>query len=90
MKLLGYSDVIVALNDKYMSEECSEQGLAFVYFDSQWIQAVCFCEWRLWTTEDNDCLDEDGEMDWELLFAYCCGEYEEMVATMSSKIKEVE
>jgi len=38
----------------------------------------------------SDCEDENGEMDWEHLFAYCCGEYEDMVAMMSSKIKEVE
>jgi hypothetical protein len=84
----SYSDVIEALNEKYLNEFCWEAGLAFVYFDSQWMQAICFCEWRLWTTEDDDCCDEDGEMDWELLFAYCCGEYEEMVEMISSKINK--
>ena len=87
-----YSDVIEALNEKYLSEFCFEAGLAFVYFDSQWIQAICFCEIRLWTSEDSEfdyyLNDEDGNIILKRLFDLCCDEYENLVEMMSNKIKE--
>ena len=83
-----YVEIVERLNERFLNNDCFDEGLSFVCWDTGSVQSIEFCHLHLWNSEECDFCDEDGEFDKELMYEYCCEKYINLIEMMSAKLKE--